>query len=50
MGNIFFDDMNSKDINIKSLREQIGFVSQDAILFSGTIEENITYGAKDYSY
>lgn len=36
-GNIYFDDMNCKDINIKSVREQSGFVGQDPILFSGTL-------------
>lgn len=50
IGDIYFDDTNAKDINIKSIREQIGFVGQDAILFSGTIEENITYGVENYSY
>ena len=50
LGSIYFDDTNCKDINIRSIREQIGFVGQDPILFSGTIEENITYGVKDYCY
>lgn len=36
-------------MNIKYLRSQIGLVSQEAAIFSGTLEENITYGLKDYS-
>lgn len=32
------------------MRSQIGLVSQEATIFSGTIEDNITYGLKDYSY
>lgn len=34
---------------MKKLRQQIGFVNQEATLFTGTIEENITYGLKEYS-
>lgn len=49
-GTLSFDGIDSKNMKIKNIREQIGFVSQEAILFSGSIEENITYGVKDYSY
>lgn len=31
------------------MRKQIGLVNQDATLFSGNIQENITYGLEDYS-
>ena len=37
-----------KDYNINFLRKNIGFVSQEPILNSGTIEENITYGISSY--
>ena len=33
-----------KNVTLKSLREQIGFVQQDVYLFSGTVFENIEYG------
>lgn len=35
---------NIRDLNLKSLRRQIGVVSQEPVLFSGTIAENISYG------
>jgi len=43
-GEILIDDINIKDIKIKSLRENIGLVQQDIFLFTGTIKENILYG------
>ena len=39
--------MNIKDIKLSSLRKSIGMVPQKALLFSGTIEENIKYGKED---
>ena len=48
-GSIYFGDINSEKIKIKHLRQQIGLVSQEATIFSGTLEENITYGLKDYN-
>lgn len=36
--------MNIKDLDIDWLRNQIGFVSQEPVLFGGTIRENIAYG------
>ena len=47
-GKILIDDINMKDYNINFLRKNIGFVSQEPILNSGTIEENITYGISSY--
>ena len=43
-GEILVDNMNIKDIKIKSLRENIGLVQQDIFLFTGSIKENILYG------
>lgn len=43
-GDIFIDDINIKDIKLKSLRSNIGLVQQDVFLFTGTIKENILYG------
>lgn len=40
-GEILIDDVNIKDIQISSLRSQIGQMLQDVFLFSGTIESNI---------
>ena len=43
-GGIFFDDTSIKDIDIRTLRGKIGIVSQESILFNGTIIENIAFG------
>jgi len=43
-GQIFLDGNDIRDIRVKSLRDQIGLIPQEVILFSGTIEENILYG------
>ncbi len=43
-GEILIDGINLKDINIKSLRENIGLVQQDIFLFTGSIKEKILYG------
>jgi len=36
-----------RDYDLKKLRDQIGFVLQDTVLFAGTIKENIAYGRVD---
>lgn len=46
-GEIYFDDLKIKDINFYSLRKRIGIVLQNAILFSGTIRENLLFGKED---
>ena len=43
-GSITLDGINIRDLNIKWLRAQIGYVGQEPVLFSGTISENISYG------
>ena len=43
-GAVYFDNTNIKDINIRHLRSQIGIVSQEPVLFSGSIATNIAYG------
>ncbi|WP_240941809.1 ABC transporter ATP-binding protein [Paenibacillus sp. HB172176] len=43
-GRITIDGHDLRDVTIDSLRESIGFVSQEIVLFNGTIEENIRYG------
>ena len=35
------------DVNLKSLRETIGYVSQEPVLILGTIRENLMFGNKD---
>ena len=46
-GRIFFDGYDIHNIKLESLRNQIGVVLQDALLFYGTIAENIAYAKPD---
>lgn len=46
-GDIFIDGYNVKDVTIESLRRQMGVMTQDNFLFSGTVKENIQYGKLD---
>ncbi|MGG6264913.1 peptidase domain-containing ABC transporter [Leptolyngbya sp. AN03gr2] len=41
-GNITIDDYDVSKVDLHSLRSQIGVVSQDAVLFQGTVRDNIT--------
>ena len=41
--------LNIKDISLSQLRENIGIVLQENILFSGTIESNIRFGNENAS-
>ena len=43
-GEITIDGLNISNMTLKSLRDQIGVVSQDVFLFGGTLRENIAYG------
>ncbi|OQV00784.1 ABC transporter transmembrane domain-containing protein [Cladophialophora immunda] len=43
-GRILIDGKDIAKMNVKSLRRRIGIVSQEPVLFSGTIAENIAYG------
>jgi ATP-binding cassette subfamily B protein/subfamily B ATP-binding cassette protein MsbA len=43
-GNIFVDGQDIRTVNLRSLRRQIGIVTQDTFLFDGTIYQNIAYG------
>ena len=46
-GEIKFDGKNIRDLELDSLRNKIGLVSQDIFLFEGTVFENIAYGNLD---
>ena len=48
-GSVCLDGNDIKDIPQKLLRDKIGFVPQTAVLFKGTIKENILFGKKDAS-
>lgn len=49
LGRILVDGVDVRDYNLKALRQKIGFISQKALLFTGTIGENLKYGKKDAS-
>lgn len=46
-GTIYIDNLNLKEVSLMSLRAYISIVSQDVIIFSGTIRENLQYGCKE---
>lgn len=46
-GGIYIDGMDIRESTISSLREHIGLVPQDTLLFNTTIKENILYGRLD---
>ncbi len=46
-GSVTIDGMDVRDVTMESLREQIGIVPQETMLFSATVLENIRYGRLD---
>lgn len=46
-GEVLIDGKNVKDVNLNSLRSQMGIMLQDTFLFSDSIKENIRYGKLD---
>ena len=46
-GQVLVDDKIISELNLHSLRESIGYVPQDAFLFSDTIKNNIKFGKED---
>ncbi|MBL8797419.1 MAG: ABC transporter ATP-binding protein [Planctomycetia bacterium] len=45
-GSVLLDGVDIRRVNLRTLRQQIGLVSQDAILFDDTIHNNIAYGVR----
>ncbi len=48
-GQVLIDGHDVRDVTLESLRQRIGIVLQETVLFSGTIRENIAYGRPDAS-
>jgi ATP-binding cassette subfamily B multidrug efflux pump len=48
-GRVTFDGIDVRNLRLHSLRANIGIALQEAVLFGGTIRENITYGRRDAS-
>src|SRR5207253_5104254 len=46
-GRVLIDDIDIKQLTLKSLRQQISIVLQEPLLFSATIADNIRYGRLD---
>lgn len=46
-GQVLVDGTDVREYDLQALREGVGMVLQDAVLFSGTIEENLRWGAPD---
>lgn len=46
-GEVLINDVNVKKYDIKSLREYVGYVPQKAVLFKGTIEDNLRWRKED---
>ncbi|HPU98456.1 MAG TPA: ABC transporter ATP-binding protein [Candidatus Hydrogenedentes bacterium] len=48
-GAVTLDGVDVRQITFRSLRQQIGLVTQDTFLFAGTVRENIAYGRQDFT-
>jgi subfamily B ATP-binding cassette protein MsbA len=48
-GRVLVDGVDARDYQLQGLRDQIGFVLQDTVLFRGTVRDNIAYGRPDAS-
>jgi subfamily B ATP-binding cassette protein MsbA len=48
-GRILFDNVDIRDVSLRSLREMMGIVTQETILFNDTVKNNIAYGMHDCS-
>lgn len=46
-GQILLDGRSINDLNVEWLRNAVGIVSQEPVIFSGTIEENLRMGKED---
>jgi ATP-binding cassette subfamily B protein len=46
-GTIKLDEINIRDKDLATIREQVSFVPQDVFLFSDTVENNILFGVKE---
>ncbi|OMH86209.1 Multidrug resistance protein 1A [Zancudomyces culisetae] len=47
-GNVLIDGKDIREYNVRSLRQNMGLVSQEPVLFGVSIAQNIKWGAKDY--
>ena len=50
LGELYIDNINSSEIELSSWREQVGYVSQETIIFDDTISNNISLNYKEEKY
>lgn len=43
-GSILIDDVSISDYNLETLRNKLGYISQKAVMFSGTVKDNVCFG------
>lgn len=46
-GSVEFDGVDVRDMDLKSLRDHVGIVLQESVIFSGTVRDNIAFGEFD---
>ncbi|XP_013164675.1 PREDICTED: multidrug resistance protein 1A-like [Papilio xuthus] len=46
-GSVYVDDKDVRDLSVRWLRQQVGLVGQEPVLFNTTVRENIRYGRAD---
>ncbi|MBT1175807.1 ABC transporter ATP-binding protein [Bifidobacterium sp. LC6] len=47
-GQVLVDGIDVRDYDLKTLRDKIGYVPQQSVLFKGTVASNVSYGDKSY--
>lgn len=45
LGEVLVDGVNVKDYKLENLNNKLGYVSQKAVMFSGSVKENVSYGS-----
>jgi len=43
-GSVCFDEIDIRSLSLKSLRENMGYVSQEPVMIMGTVRDNLLYG------
>eukprot|EP00981_Chlorochromonas_danica_P013488 scaffold6397_cov175-Ochromonas_danica.AAC.26 len=49
-GTVLIDEVDIKSLNVRYLRSQIGYVGQEPVLFSGTVQDNLNYGRYEVNF
>jgi ATP-binding cassette subfamily B multidrug efflux pump len=47
-GTLFIDDIDVRDLSLRTLRESIGFVTQDTVIFADTVRNNVVFDRNDF--